>query len=263
MASDSRSAIARAYRPGDRLYGLNKQREPYQDEVEQHFGGESTAAARSTATVDRLNNRLKISMPIDADDYESFSKGAAKHPTDIAYLQHLAEDEVRTGKSMHGRDQNARIRLSSKRNIDFTQAQGRTVHFILDEVDMKSVVAKRNYSKDPDEKDVTASELRYLHRNWGRLQDSVKFYKGGAEAPAPWEAEADLWKGYKTGGQVKHSFPNVPQRRAPPRMIAITPPAQDLDLLQPVPPQRRTSVTQNVAPPIATTPKKRCCCVIQ
>ena len=106
------------------------------------------------------------------------------------------------------------------------------IHFILDGIDMKAVVEKseivkdahipellRAYAEDkklnpahhfmPEGpgKSITASELRFLRRNWERLKGRVVFYqkiRGNVKVvEAPWVKDPKLWAQYKPKSLVQ------------------------------------------------------------
>lgn len=75
------------------------------------------------------------------------------------------------------------------------------IHFILDEINMESVVLKEGGLKEG--RSITASELRYAFRNKERLNGKLHFYRDGKEAQAPWEASSKLWDRYMPKGRIK------------------------------------------------------------
>lgn len=105
----------------------------------------------------------------------------------------------------------------------FDGFEGR-VHFLLDGLDLPSIVYKSNpillneakktlesQGKDankvlqldsdtrrPDGGDsITASELRFLYRNRDKLGGKVLFFKQGYQVPAPWVSNPTLWNLYQ------------------------------------------------------------------
>ncbi len=68
------------------------------------------------------------------------------------------------------------------------------LHYALDEIDMSSVVTKLGQEGSS----VSASELRYMYRNWARLVDKVHFYRYSQEVQAPWVENSTLWSGIKS-----------------------------------------------------------------
>jgi len=64
------------------------------------------------------------------------------------------------------------------------------IHFMLDDLDMNSVVTKSQQS-------LTSSELRYLYRNREKLAGKVLFYQEGKLVDAPWRTDRTGWSRYK------------------------------------------------------------------
>jgi insecticidal toxin complex protein TccC len=67
------------------------------------------------------------------------------------------------------------------------------LHFILDSLDIEAIVYKLGQSGTS----ITASELRYIYRNWHRLAGKVYFYRNNVEVEAPWEQHRLLWARYQ------------------------------------------------------------------
>lgn len=87
----------------------------------------------------------------------------------------------------------------SKSGIEMVAQQSpnskRRIHFILDEMNIYGVTHKDSKLFGNS---ITASELRYIYRHWGRLQGKVIFYKDGKVVESPWEntLSAHLWNYY-------------------------------------------------------------------
>jgi hypothetical protein len=198
MASPYANHSRMNFRPGDRLYGLRKPRLPELHALER---GIAEPERDSDVTMDRVNDRLGLSFPNKA--WRMPGPSAIPHATDRAFASFLMGKEGERGKSIEGPDDNARIRRATKLGTDFTIGGGGTVHFMLDKVKMEDVVGKRN--RTPGWKDVTGSELRYLYRNKDTLGHGVRFYKDGAQAEAPWQAQPELWAKYEPK-KTKHHW---------------------------------------------------------
>lgn len=87
---------------------------------------------------------------------------------------------------------NEQLRRMSKATLDVVLANGGTIHFLLDSLDMDVVLDKRADH-------VTSSELRWLYRNREALEEQpgkVVFYRGVEVVEAPWQTEPDLWATY-------------------------------------------------------------------
>ncbi|CAM2005448.1 RHS repeat-associated core domain-containing protein [Acanthopleuribacter pedis] len=71
----------------------------------------------------------------------------------------------------------------SKLEMERVLHHPRTLRFVLDgieEID-KILLGKGSYSHS-----VTSKELRYIHSNWSRFKNKVKFYENGLEVKPPW-----------------------------------------------------------------------------
>lgn len=213
----------------DRLYGLRKPRDKMLGGFESGF---KDSYAESDVTMDRVNNRLGLSLGlIGPGKYQFPAADDIAHPTDKAFAAFLSGRE-KSGSAMSTRGENARIRRATKLGMDFTVQQGGTVRFMLDKIDMKAVADKRNF-KDEPWKDVTGSELRYLYRNRANkeLMKGVQFYEGNAPVAAPWERRPEDWTGYQPGTRQPHSWPEAEEassmRAISPRRVTNTaPPAR-------------------------------------
>lgn len=83
------------------------------------------------------------------------------------------------------------IRRSCKYGVFyFTHVKSATLHYILDEMDMNTIVNKTmlmNETAGGKKVPICTSELRYMFRHWNSLKDkSVLFYDGYRTCEAPW-----------------------------------------------------------------------------
>ncbi|OKP04539.1 hypothetical protein [Xenorhabdus eapokensis] len=83
-----------------------------------------------------------------------------------------------------------------------------TIHFILDNIDMRYVTNKLNYRHDRS--DVTAIELRWIYRNRENpnVQKKIQFWLNGHPTLPPWENEAGkkMWKLYTPNSEIEEAF---------------------------------------------------------
>jgi insecticidal toxin complex protein TccC len=86
------------------------------------------------------------------------------------------------------------FKRGSKLGIEMVARGNNKLHYALDEIDMSSVVTKLGQEGSS----VSASELRYMYRNWARLEDKVHFYRYSQEVQAPWVENSTLWSGIKS-----------------------------------------------------------------
>ncbi len=105
----------------------------------------------------------------------------------------------------------------SKLGIVNTYHRGNQIHFALDELNMDDVTrSKGNRDGHDHANSVTAKELRFIYRHREQLGDTVKFYRGGREVRAPWDARertADSWNQYNTErlGRGKTDYTQTPR----------------------------------------------------
>ncbi|MGX1461715.1 insecticidal toxin complex protein TccC [Bacillus thuringiensis] len=94
----------------------------------------------------------------------------------------------------------------SKLGLSIAASNQRTkIHFVLDGLNIEHVVNKtkrltneRKGSPAGPGQSITASELRYIYRNYDKLKGRVTFYEGNEQlSQAPWEHNPKLWGNYK------------------------------------------------------------------
>ncbi|MGC7837612.1 RHS repeat-associated core domain-containing protein [Pseudomonas wayambapalatensis] len=84
-----------------------------------------------------------------------------------------------------------------------------TLHFILDGIDLDAVIDKTRGAG----RSVTSSELRYVKRNWPRLETKTLFSLGGRPVPAPWISNKDAWRRY-TPKSIAHQPASASSRKS-------------------------------------------------
>lgn len=102
-----------------------------------------------------------------------------------------------TGKNTHYLGKPHLAKRTSKAAIEYLYYKGRRIHFMLDGIDSQEVVNKASGS-------ISANELRYICRNWNKLQNTIIFYntRGDKLKDPPWKdiktaAIWDQWKKHK------------------------------------------------------------------
>lgn len=143
------------------------------------------------ATADVYNQSFGRAFTTPRDeDYKSFMLAADGIAEDLA--QGINENRS-IFKTPH-------LKFLCKRAIDFTVSHGRKIRFLLDGLNLQDVTSKaRRYGPS-----FTASELRYIYRNWNRFRDHVVFYENGIRSEqAPWEIDLAAWGAYETSRQQK------------------------------------------------------------
>jgi hypothetical protein len=84
------------------------------------------------------------------------------------------------------------------------------IRFVLDGLDMQAIASKQTrQGYDRIAVPITSSELRYVCRNWGKLERIVKFYVNLAAVNPPWVEDWDL--------------PSIPAPGIPQRTLARKP----------------------------------------
>ncbi|QWZ75364.1 hypothetical protein [Enterobacter roggenkampii] len=114
-------------------------------------------------------------------DFRNYFEIAAKHKKLKISSKHVDEWLWWKRGSKNGIEMIAQQSSDSKRRL----------HFILDGLNVQGVI---NKDKNFYGLKITASELRYIYRNWGRLKDKVIFYLNGEVVKAPWEKSNIFYK---------------------------------------------------------------------
>ncbi len=222
---DYRSDLVKSFRSGDLVYGLDK------------IGGRprhlenilNADGAPSFATVDDLNHQfLGVKK---GERYPTPKNPAERHrdfpPMDVKDIQASRRKAGELKGFLDSRDKNpsltpegsedhvnTRIKRSIKAGMEFTVAQGHSIHFELNDISMDDVVNKRgDYGNS-----FTASELRKAYRmRKSEHANGIKFYVRGVETKAPWETNSTLWDKYKPKSEnrgVQSSIPDQGQGAA-------------------------------------------------
>ena len=85
------------------------------------------------------------------------------------------------------------------------------VHFVLDYMPDERVIIEKHKLSEKGAKDpsgrvpITVSELRFVFRNWSRLQHRIIFYKSLREYFAPWETNPIGWRDYALARYQKYA----------------------------------------------------------
>ncbi|MDC9595186.1 hypothetical protein PSI17_16735, partial [Xenorhabdus sp. IM139775] len=93
-------------------------------------------------------------------------------------------------------------------NDNTNLVKNNSVHFILDNIDMKYVVHKRRYPGAPH--DITSHELRWIYRNRKNInvQKKIQFWLNGHPTFPPWESEEGerMWRLYTPKPEIEEAF---------------------------------------------------------
>jgi len=182
------------FEKGDLLYGLQDVR----------TGVKPILASKvddAVVIIDSVNNNLLESLR--KNDTSTYTKSSDEFIQ--SYGSYLSDHEKyspsnpQPGKGDHSEYLRRR---ACKAAIEFAiLKRGKKIHFCLDGVnsfepmDMGRVIFKSHDLK-PDH-GFTASELRFIYRNWDRLKHAVKFYRHYEEVPAPWVESPNFWSQYQ------------------------------------------------------------------
>ncbi len=207
------------FQAGDLLYGLQKPaRESHLSAVNLqvtsesgfHFSEQKPEAAPEPVTQPRGRPRPQIAPKkifyTTADVYNQSFGRAFTTPRDEEYrsfmlaVEGIKEDLAQRIGENRSVLKNTHVKFLCKRAIDFTVSHERKIRFLLDGLNLQDVTSKATrYGPS-----FTASELRYIYRNWDRFKDHVFFYENGIRSKqAPWEIDPAAWGAYETLRQQK------------------------------------------------------------
>jgi hypothetical protein len=181
---------AQKFEKGDLVYGVEKVAGAagYQQKGRKWYIDNGPFKDKQAQRIDSyalLQDEEKRGTVTQAEQ-ESFKKAMQKHDNYCTAVD--ADSEA-----------NENVRRKSKGGLYWaTMVEGKNVHFILDGLDMKSVVEK-NFNKgdnrdSPADKDgpknrtFTGAELRwiYRHRDNEKVAERVQFWLNGVPCAAPW-----------------------------------------------------------------------------
>lgn len=181
-------AVARVgqlmFRKGDLLYGLANQmgRAPVYNAIAKaiHNAGKE----HFSLTIDELNNMFLgtgngagrslgtkyLGKVHPSAGYDRFSHIEAEKFKDYLEKKISIAD-------LRAMDRDTRVDTACRLGMDYAKDNGRTVHYILDGIDMEQVL--RNNGTKFIQNGFTNSELRHIFQNQNLLKDVVRFYKTG------------------------------------------------------------------------------------
>jgi hypothetical protein len=205
------------FQAGDLFYGLQKlARESYsliaRDKVTPDSGFVFSEPAPTpepviqNSVLPRPNFAPEQNFYTTADVYNRAFGRSFKTPRDEEYKSFmLTADGIKDGLTKKIVDNQSifsapHLKFLCKRAIDFTVGHERKIRFLLDGLNLQDVTSKATrYGPS-----FTASELRYIYRNWDRFRDHVVFYENGRRSEqTPWEIDPEAWEAYETLRQQK------------------------------------------------------------
>ncbi|MCP3965178.1 MAG: hypothetical protein GY750_20560 [Lentisphaerae bacterium] len=179
--------LVRDFRKGDFAYGLNNIRQIYARALRDRIKYEHV-------TIDTINNQFMFkydydrkSVPLELLPYFHYYRNGS------GYGKKTASTGVKADLDNDPWD----IRRLCKSAIKYTAKNGNKIRFIIDGIDFARVIAKCKYnehkSKYCEDNSYTASELRFIYRNWSSLKYNIVFYSFGDKVLEPWRDNAAQW----------------------------------------------------------------------
>ena len=207
----SLSAVAQDFEQGDLLYGLVGPRRPYVNEIRSR-----RRDCKEPIFVDYVTTKI-LSFP-DFTGYPTYRsyKGKNKYAANFAtFLESHAKYNPNQSGGAEAEAYFTRKRRLCKGGILFTIKSGKKVHFILDKLDMRSVVEKSAEDDTPDNfpgpkhRAYTGSELRSIYRlrHNKEAMKNLSFWQNGTRVPPPWEQDPQLWTRYQPRNQATAAVP--------------------------------------------------------
>lgn len=161
---------------GDLIYGLQKPRDAFwkrcnQKGIRVYLMEQFYVINNDSTSYKRADERIT----------EGFKLALQQHPK----FGNFVPEEPETG----GEFANADVRAKDKGGIEWAAQSGRSVHFILDELNLLQVIEKNStadinadngggFLASEKERGITGAELRWIYRNRFRekIQDAVQFW---------------------------------------------------------------------------------------
>ncbi len=181
--------LQESFSEGDKLYGMEKARKGHTEPRGRKGIG------TPHPTVDSMNNALGVGRG-GINIHEGLDEETATYGAGLKSR----------GPDLSSKDSNVNFKEACKKAVEYiTKDTDGFIHFELDKLDVAAVVTKKFDS-------ITGAELRKIFREvvraeWagkhGQTRESrldlnkIRFYMRGAEVPAPWEQEPELWCEYK------------------------------------------------------------------
>lgn len=119
----------------------------------------------------------------------------------LQMIQHHAKYKSILDKDRFVVDNNELVRRKCKSILEWAVLTNKTIHFVLDDLDLDAVVSKNykgkgnkdknNSDSTPKNRSITGSELRWIYRNRYResVVRNVQFWILGTPCPPPWECD--------------------------------------------------------------------------
>ncbi|WP_258087282.1 hypothetical protein [Xenorhabdus bovienii] len=196
--------------PEDLVFGLNTERNKYAIEYrafghlrdKNHF----SIIDRYSITPEEITTRKFLRAQIPPNQ-ESFTQSIENHRK-YKVLQSAAKDNGKTNFDVdwdkHCLSYTKKVtKRKCKAGLSwYSLSLNRScVHFILDGIDMESVIYKHYEQKIKKGTSYTGSELRWIYRNRKdpKVKSCIQFWRNGQPVLPPWEEgkDAHLWQYYQ------------------------------------------------------------------
>ncbi|MDC9615476.1 hypothetical protein PSI19_16685 [Xenorhabdus khoisanae] len=202
------------FEQGDLIFGLSKERAKYAQKYPQ-FGFARFLDTKNISTIDRYSITKKELIIRKGFEHlipynqESFDKAIEEHckynsirncgkklridydSQNVRYPEQVTSRKCKAGLSWFSQ-------ASPRSCIHFIS--GSCIHFILDGIDMESVIYKHYENKIKKGSSYTGSELRWIYRNRldPKVRSCIQFWRGGVPVAPPWTGgkDASLWQNY-------------------------------------------------------------------
>ncbi|OTA20107.1 T3SS effector EspK [Xenorhabdus beddingii] len=192
------------FEQGDLVFGLSKERIKYAQKYPQFA---DFLDVNNIATIDRYSitqREIYIRQMYEhkiPSNQECFNKAIKEHRkyNSIRNSDDTLSIEYGSGKVNYPRQITSR---KCKAGLSwFSQTSRRScIHFILDGIDMESVVHKHYENKIRKGSSYTGSELRWIYRNRRdpKVRSCIQFWRNGIPVTPPWVEgdNAALWQNY-------------------------------------------------------------------
>jgi len=188
------------YTDGDLIYGMGRNIYNYVNNVETFLMANPNKKASTMyqyAINIKENIKYNFYLP-DKESTNSFIKSIQSHKKYRSILRlNINFDE----KDDIDHEIQEFYSRKSKAGIKWAQENGHSVHYILDDIDIDSVINKTmNIGKSGSPiKSIVNSEIRYIYRNRKdpKMQNTVQFWRGGRPSNTPWVDDPAKWHHYK------------------------------------------------------------------
>lgn len=188
------------YKDGDLVYGMGVNIYNYVNNVDK-FRIANPNKTASTMYQYAINTKEPIKYNFYSPDKEStnsFIKSIRSHKKYKTILWSNINFDEKDGIDHEIQEFYSR---KSKAGIKWAQENGHAVHYILDDIDIDSVINKTmNIGKSGSPiKSIVNSEIRYIYRNRKNpeMQKTVQFWREGHPSNAPWVDDPAKWHHYK------------------------------------------------------------------